>query len=213
MPPQSVAATAQDWLRRHVDKKKLHTADEYRRIVNTYIAPAPFGDLNFATLRRSTIVAFLNTIEDRHGAFQCDAVLGCLKSIAYFVQRRSDDYTPPFARGMQRVAASQRVRTRTLSDQELKILWHAAGDAGWFGDVIKMLLLTCQRREKVCRMRWADIVDGTWTVPHVAGQKGVAGRLKLPKMAIGRRVADLDLGVADSRSIFAFGLSRFAFEN
>ena len=47
-----------------------------------------------------------------------------------------------------------------------------------------MLLLTGQRREKVCRMRWADIVDGVWTVPHTAGEKGVGGRLRLPPQVL-----------------------------
>jgi integrase len=154
-----------------------------RRIVGTYIVPR-IGDHDFARLRRSDIVAFLDVIEDNHGAHQADAVLATLRGIASWVQKRSDDYTPPFARGMRRVAASQRVRSRVLSDDELRTVWRAANDTGVLGDIIKLLLLTCQRREQVCRMKWSDISDGVWTVPHEVGWKGTGSRLRLPSTAL-----------------------------
>jgi integrase len=64
------------------------------------------------------------------------------------------------------------------------------------GDVVKLLLSTGQRREKVCTLKWSDIADGVWTVPHTAGEKGVGGRLRLPPLALGiianqARVSDL----------------------
>jgi hypothetical protein len=95
--PQSVAAVVQSWLVRHVDKNKLHSADEYRRIVERYIVPA-LGEGDFITLRRSDIVDFLDKVEDKHGAHQADAVLATLRSIAGWMQKRSDDYQLPFAR-------------------------------------------------------------------------------------------------------------------
>ena len=58
MAPQSTAAVAQAWLTRHVDKNRLRTAYELRRVVNTYILPR-IGDRDFARLRRSDIVALL----------------------------------------------------------------------------------------------------------------------------------------------------------
>jgi integrase len=182
-PPQSVAAVARTWLARYVDKNALRTAYEYRRIVEHYIVPH-LGDRDFIRLRRSDIVAFLDLIEDRHGAHQADAVLAMLRSIAGWVQSRSDDYMPPFSRGMRRVPAHQRQRSRVLSDNELRAVWQAADDAGLLGDVIKLLLLTAQRREKIYTLKWSDIADGVWTMPHVIGEKGVGGRLRLPPLAL-----------------------------
>jgi hypothetical protein len=152
MAPQSVTAVAQSWLQRHVERSKLHSARELQRIVTTYIT-RHLGDRDFAKLRRSDIVAFLDVIEDEHGAHQADAVLATLRGIAGWMQKRSDDYTPPFARGMRRVAPSQRVRSRVLSDDELRAVWRAADDVGVMGDIAKLLLLTAQRREQVCRMK------------------------------------------------------------
>jgi integrase len=85
---------------------------------------------------------------------------------------------------MRRVPTHQRQRSRILSDSELGTVWHAADDTGLLGDIIKILLLTCQRREKVYRMRWADIADGVWTIPAEPGEKGNGGRLRLPPLAL-----------------------------
>jgi integrase len=183
-PPQSVAVTAQNWLSRHVDKNKLRTARELRRIVDTYITPH-IGDADFASLRRSDIVAFLDVIEDKHGPATADAVLSTLRSIASWVQRRSDDYTPPFARGMRRVPKHQHQRSRVLSDDELRLVWRAAENARTLGVIIRLLLLTCQRLAKVREMRWADIsTDSIWSIPQEPGEKGNGGRLRLPPAAL-----------------------------
>jgi integrase len=184
-PPQSVTVTAENWLTRHVNKNKLRSAYETRRIVGTYIVPH-IGDADFVALRRSDIVAFLDVIEDKHGAATADAVLSTLRSIASWVQKRSDDYVPPFARGMRRVPKQQHQRSRVLSDDELQTVWRAAENAGRLGAIIRLLLLTGQRCAKVYRMRWADISpDGVWTIPSEPREKGNGGRLKLPPAALG----------------------------
>jgi integrase len=183
-PPQSVAAVAQSWLERHVAKSKLRSERELRRIVGTCIVPR-IGNADFVRLRRSDIVAFLDAIEDKHGPATADAVLSTLRSIASWVQRRSDDYVPPFARGMRRVPAAKRERSRVLSDDELRIVLQAADNAGLLGDIIKLLLLTAQRREKVYKLKWSDISpDGVWTIAAEPGEKGNGGRLRLPPLAL-----------------------------
>jgi hypothetical protein len=52
--PASVAEVAENWLRRHVEKNKLRTADEIRRVLNRYILPY-WKDRNFVELRRRDI--------------------------------------------------------------------------------------------------------------------------------------------------------------
>ena len=101
--PESVAEVAENWLRRHVEQKKLRTGDEYRRVLNRYILPK-WKDRIFVELRRSDIAALLDMIEDKHGARQADVVLTTLRSIASWVHKR-DDYTSTLrARDETRIA-------------------------------------------------------------------------------------------------------------
>jgi integrase len=182
--PESVADIAENWLRRHVEKNKLRTAAEMRRLVEKYILP-PWRDRVFVEIKRKDITDLLDAIEDRHGARTADAILTVLRSIASWVQARNDDYTPPFVRGMRRVPKEVHSRSRNLNDDEVRNVWRTAGDTQQFGALIRLLLLTAQRRDKVVRMRWSDIdADGVWTIPTAPREKGNPGKLPLPQAAI-----------------------------
>jgi integrase len=181
--PESVAMVAENWLARHVEKNNLRSADELRRIIEKYIKPY-WADRNFVDLRRSDIAMLLDAIEDQHGPAMADAVLSTLRSIASWVQSRDDSYVPPFARGMRRVSKQQHQRSRVLNDDELRKIWHAAREEQ-FGALVRLLLLTAQRREKVLTMRWSDIdANGVWTIRTSVREKGNAGSLQLPMVAI-----------------------------
>ena len=57
-------------------------------------------------------------------------------------------------------------RERVLSDDEIQAFWQAASAENWpVSSVLKMLLMTGQRRNEVAGMRWRelDLDAGTWT--------------------------------------------------
>ncbi len=59
-------------------------------------------------------------------------------------------------------------RDRVLADGELAAIWRAAeASTGRFGSLVRMLLLTGQRREEAAGMAWPEIADdmATWTIP------------------------------------------------
>jgi integrase len=183
--PDSVATTAEDWLKRHVEKNNHISAAETRRIVEKYVLPL-WRDLVFVEIRRNDIAKLLDHVEDEHGPAMADSVLSILHSIAVWIQKRNDDYTPPFVKGMRRVQPQNRKRERYLNDDELRRVWHTAADAGAFGAVIKLLLLTAQRRAKVTGLKWDDIApDGVWSIrSDDPREKSTAEFLKLPAEAI-----------------------------
>lgn len=183
--PQSVTMVAQNWLRRVVDENRHRTAAEKHRIVERYIVPH-IGLHDFVDLRRSDIALLLDRIQDDHGRQMADSVLAVLRAIAGWLQSRDDSYRMPFTRGMRRTPKKQHARSRILSDGELRRVWLAAGEAGGFGAFVRLLLLTAQRRAKVLQLRWADIDNnGVWHIPSAEREKGNAGRLQLPQVAIG----------------------------
>ena len=65
-----------------------------------------------------------------------------------------------------RANPKERARTRVLSDEEIRAVWPALGEAGTFGAFVKMLLFTAQRRDEVAYMSRKEIgSDGIWTIP------------------------------------------------
>jgi integrase len=179
----SVAIVLGEWLKRHAFKNGLRRAAEYERIVNVYILPH-WCERAFVELRRSDAAQLLDYVEDRHGPHQADVVLAVLRAAANWLRDREDSYAPPFGGMRSRVALQDRKRSRILSDAEIRAVWQAADAAGSYGALIKLLLLCGQRRDKVRTMRWSDIADGVWTIRTEKREKGNAGVLKLPKLAL-----------------------------
>lgn len=181
----SFREVAELWLKRHVEKKGLHSRREIERQLEKYIYPdwerTPFFDI-----RRKTVTNLLDRIEDRHGASQADGVLATVRNICNWYQTRDDDYTSPIVRGMKRDPreAEERRRKRILSDDEIRAVWRAADKAGTYGAIVKLALLTGQRREKIATMRWQDIDGGDWDIQTEARRKGVGGRLRLVGAAL-----------------------------
>jgi integrase len=205
----SVAFVIEQWLKRHVHKNKLRTAGELERICKVYILPH-WADRIFVEIKRGDIAKLLDMIEDNNGPAMADAVLSVLRQIASWVQSRDDDYEPPFTKKMRRVSEQNRKRTRTLDDNEIRRVWHAAADAGAFGSFIQLLLLTAQRRDKVLTMHWSDIdASGVWTIRKEAREKGNAGALKLPDVALA--IIRAQPHFAGNDSVFACGRGRQAF--
>lgn len=64
-----------------------------------------------------------------------------------------------------RKAVDETTRDRVLADQELKLIWECAGD-GDFGDIIRLLVLTGQRREEVAAMTWEELnlEEAVWSI-------------------------------------------------
>ena len=180
--PDTFKAVAENWLKRHVARKQLRSEREIRRVLEKYVYPQ-WGDRDFISIKRSDISALLDHVEDNHGKRQADLVLAYTRTIANWFASRDDDYVSPFVRGMRR--HDNEARARILDDEELRLIWKQAEVNGAFGAIVRLLLLTGQRREKVATMKWADIsLDGTWTIDTAEREKGNAGLLQLPPQAL-----------------------------
>jgi integrase len=185
-PPKtdSVATVLADWLKRRVHKAGMRRAGEYERIVKVYVLPY-WADRAFEELRRSDVAKLLDHIEDQHGAGQADAVLNVLRMAGNWLRDRSDNYAPPFSGIKSRVPLQHRRRDRVLTDEELRRIWTACDQLDAFGALVRLLLLSGQRLEKLRTLRWGDIgPDGTWTIPTEKREKGNGGILQLPRLAL-----------------------------
>jgi integrase len=174
---------AEQWRERHVLKNGLRSEPEITRLLRTHVYPAWKGR-SFVSIRRSDVAALLDHVEDNHSARQADYVLNVVRSVMNWFATRHDDYVPPIVRGMRRQSPNAQARARILDDEEIRLIWHTAESAGNFGGIVRMCLLTAQRRSKVAAMRWSDISDrDEWSVPAGPREKGTGGLLVLPDAA------------------------------
>jgi integrase len=179
--PDSFEGVAQEWFKRHVVKRGLRSAFELERFLNANIIPAWAGR-DFASIKRNDVAKLLDRIEDENGPRQADYALAVVRQICNWYATRDDNYSSPVVHGMRRTNPKERARARVLSDEEIRALWRAC--SGSYGNLVKFLLLTAQRREKVAAMRWEDLKGNVWTIPTEEREKGNAGELMLPPVAI-----------------------------
>jgi len=76
-------------------------------------------------------------------------------------------------------------RDRVLSDDELAAIWRAASDDD-FGRIVKLLVLTGQRRSEVGGMSWGEVDTerGTWTIPSARTKNGRTHAVVLSALAL-----------------------------
>ncbi|WP_292354507.1 integrase family protein [Mesorhizobium sp.] len=176
---------AEDFVKRHVDKKGLRSKHEIERQLKVYLNPK-WKDKALFDITRKDVNKLLDDIEDNHGKRQADVVLATISKMFSWYEARDDNYRSPVVRGMKR--GEYKPRERWLSDDEIKLVWAACDHEDLYkpyGAMIKLMLLTGQRRGKLSTMRWADFGhnSGVWTIPHEEREKGAPPSLTLPKLA------------------------------
>jgi integrase len=80
------------------------------------------------------------------------------------------------------VAATER-RERVLTDAEVAAIWRSTASPGPFNGIVRMLLLTGQRREEAATMKWGELSDDTWTVPASRAKNGATHIVPLSTQA------------------------------
>ena len=75
-------------------------------------------------------------------------------------------------------------RDRVLGDEELRLVWSMAGE-GDYGAIIRLLILTGQRREEVAAMRWSevDFDKNLWRIGAERTKNGLPHEVPLPAEA------------------------------
>ena len=85
-----------------------------------------------------------------------------------------------------RKAVDEIARDRVLTDAELAAVWRNAGDAD-FGAIVRLLILTGQRREEVAAMTWdeVDLASATWRIGGDRTKNARSHYVPLASQAVG----------------------------
>jgi integrase len=136
-----------------------------RAIFERLILPK-LGARQIDEVRRHDVVRLLDKVEDESGPVMADRVLAILGRLFSWHASRSEDFRSPLVRGMRRSNPTERARSRTLSDAELRSVWMTAErrqDA--FAYLVRILLLTAARRSEAAEMIRAELDGSDWLIP------------------------------------------------
>jgi integrase len=120
------------------------------------LAAAGWMDRPIATIARRDVIELLDRIVDRGADIMANRTLAYLRRmLAWTVERGILEASP--AAGV-RAPGEERARDRVLTHPELAAVWHGSEALGWpFGPIIRLLIVTAQRRDEVAHMAWPDL--------------------------------------------------------
>ena len=160
-----VSEVLDEFVEKYVRAENLRSEKEIRRIYGKYVNPR-IGSMPIEEVRRSTIAELIDFTTQNHGPVMADRVRAHLGKAFNWYEVRTDDFRSPIIRGMGRVKHKERARSRILDDAEIKALWLATEQISPnTAALVRLLLLTGQRRSEVGGMRWDEIKESEWHIP------------------------------------------------
>jgi integrase len=166
---KTVGTVLDDFIARYV-RPKLRGAVAIESAFNKHVRPA-IGKIVVYDLTRRHLAEMLDHVEDKAGPVMADRTRAYFRKALVWWSERDEEFL--FSKVFVKVAprSTSESRDRVLSDDEIRAIWPAL--TGTFGALVKVLLLTGQRRGEVAGMRRSEIGedDGIWEIP-AARMKG-----------------------------------------
>ena len=184
--PDLVEAVTRDFVAHHVKRNlKASTQYEVERLLTKELAPwhgRRIGDIEPQDVHR-----LLDRVVARGAEITANRLHAALRRMFRWAKERRiiqaspmDDIPPP-------ISEKGRARERVLDDRELALVWKAAGALDYpFAPMIRLLILTGQRRNEVAAMRWSelDIDKALWTIPGERSKNHREHTIPLPPAAL-----------------------------
>jgi integrase len=165
-PHQGVAEVVRDYLDRVQRNAAPNTYRVTKHTFESDVLPIWQNRL-IHTITRGDVHRVIDAILARRADVHANRVLARLRTFFNWTVERDQISASPVA-GMK-PPTKERPRDRVLSDDELRWLWRASDIGEWpFGSLVKLLLLTAQRRDEVARMEWPEVnfEKRNWTQPR-----------------------------------------------
>ncbi|MBU2034040.1 MAG: site-specific integrase [Alphaproteobacteria bacterium] len=134
------------------------------RVIRLHLEPV-LRKKPLPSITRADIVSVLDQMPEEQVANRRN-VFAVMRRLFRWAVSRGDLERSPME-GME-TPPPVRPRDRWLSDKELRLIWHATPECHpCFGPIVRLLILTGQRREEVCGMHWQELdrAERLWTLP------------------------------------------------
>jgi integrase len=164
-------ATAKEYLEARAEDMKASSLDQCRRHLKLYFKP--FNRLAIGKIDRPLIAAELRTIAKARGPVQADRSRSTLSAFyAWCIGEGYANENPVIGTNK---ASADVGRDRVLSDAELVRIWNALPE-GNYGRIVRLLMLTGQRRDEISALRWSEVTGLSLTFEEKS-----AAAINLPK--------------------------------
>ena len=176
----TLAALIEQWAALRLAEKRARYAVEAVRALRyafTKHLDAPATDLD-----RAAVVRVLDRLaKDGHAAMGSRTAAYGRACYQWAVKRGSLTVNPFTNLPVAAVAKRERV----LTDDELRSIWQASAGPSAFNAIVRMLILTGQRRDEVAGMAWDELSPdlSTWTVTADRAKNGAAHIVPLSPQA------------------------------
>jgi integrase len=172
------AAVADDFL--GASKLKPKSLYEYKYYLKKIWKP--LHKLPLGSISRQVVASHLRVIAKENGPAAANRTRSTLSSLfAWAIGEGLCDSNPIIGTNVQ----EEKPRARVLTDAELAAIWKAAPDED-YGRIIKLLMLTGQRRDEIGALRWSEIDADAKLIelPRTRTKNGIEHRIPLSAEAI-----------------------------
>jgi integrase len=171
------------FLEKHARRKNRPATIQQAESVFTRLVLPVWSRRSVKTIRRRDVIDLIEQIAIDRGGYMSNRALGVLSKFFNWLVARDMISVSPVA-GVERTHQEQS-RDRVLIDEELRALWLACEHEGAFGAALRVLVLTGQRKNEVCLMRWSEIDEAKrlWVIPATRAKNGIEHRVPLSAQA------------------------------
>ena len=175
------AATRGAYLEKAARHMAPRTYSETKRYLETHWRT--LGELPLADLRRAHVAAGTAEIAKTNGPYSANRARASLSAFfSWCIGEGLIEQNPVIGTNK---AIDEVSRDRVLPSEELRLIWQEAG-AGDYGDIVRLLILTGQRREEVGGILWPeiDLGNANWKIGAERTKNGLMHDVPLSPAAI-----------------------------
>ena len=167
--------------------KNHRTRDEMQRIIDRYLAE--WHERQISEITRGEIKELLR-MKARTAPIMANRIKALVSKIfTWALKEEIIEASPALSLDPPGGSEKDRERTRTLSADEIRLVWNLFDKLGYpWGPLFKMLIITGQRCGEVGGMKWSEIADDGWHVPNERAKSG-RGHL-IPLSSLAREILD-----------------------
>lgn len=181
-----VSNVLDDFMRRYVKvENRESTAGATETFIGKYVKPK-WKRRNIQSIAKRDVIELLDGIANGGAPASAVRVHAILRRFFNWCVERDILFLSPMA--TIKPPSPGESRDRVLADEELRLLWKACEKVGWpFGSLVKILMVTAQRREEVSGASWSEFdMDSSaplWVIPKERAKNGKEHAVPLSPLA------------------------------